>query len=130
METREKGYLKPIFIMVIVAALAIFKVYLANETYYTSRDIQKISSKISALKEEKNIIQLKIEKLKYKNTIIDPLFTYKQPEETKIKEQEPRQQLEEIQVQTNVKKPVKKAKTYKKKNTKELFETINTEDIF
>ena len=125
METKEQGYLTPIFIMIIIAILAMFKVYLANETYYTSRDIQKISSKISALKEEKNIIQLKIEKLKYKNTITDPLFTYKQQEETieASSDKEPAKQ--NIQVTEP-----KKVEKQKKKDTKELFKNINTEDIY
>ena len=117
-------YIRPIFIIVIITILAMFKIYLANETYYTSRDIQKLSSKISALKEEKNLIELKIEKLKYKNTIIDPLFTYKH-EET-------------IEATPNIKKrPIIKQPREnkipdesKKKSTQELFNTINTEDIF
>lgn len=127
METEEKSYSKPIFIMLIVAILAMFKVYLANETYYTSRDIQKLATKISALKEEKNILELKIEKLKYKNTISDPLFAYKQPEiikatsnnESVKKEDKPEKQTES--------KAVRKSK---KKGTKELFKNINTEDIY
>ena len=126
MEREERGYLKPIFIMVIVALLAMFKVYLANETYYTSRDIQKISSKISALKEEKNIIQLKIEKLKYKNTITDPLFTYKQ-EETIDANSEAESRKDNTKT-SELKEP-RRAKE-KKKDTKELFENINTEDIY
>ena len=125
MEKSEKGYIKPILIMLIVAALAMFKVYLANETYYTSRDIQKISSKISALKEEKNIIQLKIEKLKYKNTITDPLFTYKKEETIDANsEAESRKDNKASEF-----KEPRRAKE-KKKDTKELFENINTEDIY
>jgi len=124
METKKRGYLKPIFIMIIIAILAMFKVYLANETYYTSRDIQKISSKISALKEEKNIIQLKIEKLKYKNTITDPLFTYKKEETIDASsDNEPAKQSIQVTKPKNVEK-------VKKNDTKELFKNINTEDIY
>lgn len=121
MENENRGHFKAISIMIIVATLAMFKVYLANETYYTSRDIQKISSKISALKEEKNIIQLKIEKLKYKNTITDPLFTYKKEETIDASSD-----VESIKQNIQVAEPKKE----KKKDTKELFKNINTEDIF
>ncbi len=128
MEREEKSYLKPIFIMIIVAILAMYKIYLANETYYTSRDIQKISTKISALKEEKNILELKIEKLKYKNTISDPLFAYKQPEIIKAtSNNESVKQQEDKPVKNREIKTVIKAK---KKDTKELFKNINTEDIY
>jgi hypothetical protein len=65
-----------IFILVFIAFLIGLKIYIANQIYFISRDIQKISVKIDALKEEKNILKLKIEKLKYKNTIEDPLFNY------------------------------------------------------
>ena len=130
MEAREKSYSKPIFIMLIVAVLAMFKVYLANETYYTSRDIQKISSKISALKEEKNILELKIEKLKYKNTISDPLFAYKQPEtieaSSKIENAKEQSQIDKAKK----KNKVNKVNKVKKSSTKELFNNINTEDIY
>jgi len=127
MEKTEKGYFKAIFLMIIVALLAIFKVYLANETYYTSREIQKISSKISALKEEKNILELKIEKLKYKNTISDPLFAYKQPETIEANSKN-----ESSKEQSQIDKTIKKTKTnkVKKSKTKELFNNINTEDIY
>ncbi len=127
MEREEKSYLKPIFIMLIVAFLAMFKVYLANETYYTSRDIQKISTKISALKEEKNILELKIEKLKYKNTISDPLFAYKQPEIIKATSNNESVKQEDKPIKNREIKTVIKAK---KKDTKELFKNINTEDIY
>ena len=65
-------------ILVFITFLLLLKIYIANEIYYTSRDIQKISSKIDALKEEQSIVKLKIEKLKYKNTISDPLYNYEQ----------------------------------------------------
>ena len=127
MEREEKSYLKPIFIMIIVAILAMYKIYLANETYYTSRDIQKISTKISALKEEKNILELKIEKLKYKNTISDPLFAYKQPEIIKATSNNESVKQEDKPIKNREIKTVIKAK---KKDTKELFKNINTEDIY
>ncbi len=67
---------KGVILISFIAALLLFKVYLSNSIYLTSRDIQKIRTKINALKEEQSIIKLKIEKLKYQNEISDPLFSY------------------------------------------------------
>jgi len=66
-----------IFFLVVITLLLLLKVYISNNIYLISRDIQKISSKIEALKEEQNILKLKVEKLNYKNSIADPLFNYK-----------------------------------------------------
>jgi len=65
------------FTIILITLLLLLKIYLSNNIYLISRDIQKISSKIEALKEEQKILKLKVEKLKYKNSIADPLFNYK-----------------------------------------------------
>ena len=72
-----------IIILVFITFLLLLKVYISNKIYIVSREIHKTATKIDALKEEQNILKLKIEKLKYKNTIADPLFNYK------VKKQEP-----------------------------------------
>jgi len=114
-----------IFLLTIITSLLLFKVYIANKLYYTSRNIQKLSIQINALKEERNILKLKIEKLKYKNTIIDPLFEYK----PKIKEQTPQDTIEQINNQDDTYKPEPiKEQPKQKKDTKELFEQLNIED--
>jgi cell division protein FtsB len=66
-----------VVVLAIVTFMLLLKVYISNKIYIVSRDIQKTTTKINALKEEQNILKLKIEKLKYKNTIADPLFNYK-----------------------------------------------------
>lgn len=65
-----------IFILFLAMLLFLIKIYISNNIYLLSRDIQKISFQINALKEEQNILKLKVEKLKYKNSIADPLFNY------------------------------------------------------
>jgi len=69
---------KIVTILASVTALLLFKVYISNSIYFKSRDIQKTRIKIDALKEEQSMLRLKIEKLKYKNEISDPLFSYEQ----------------------------------------------------
>jgi cell division protein FtsL len=66
-----------VILLAIITFLLLLKVYISNKIYRVSREIQKTTIKINALKEEQNILKLKIEKLKYKNTIADPLFNYK-----------------------------------------------------
>jgi len=130
-EREKKGYVKVIFLMIIITILLLIKIYLANETYYISRDIQKIATKIDALKEERNILKLKIEKLEYKSEITDPLFKY-----------DPKQEIQELKngsqesgykesTQKFKTKPKPAPKPKKHKSTKELFENLNTtEDVF
>ena len=111
-----------IILIIIITSLLLIKVYVANELYYTSRDIQNLSIKINALKEEKNILKLNIEKLKYKNTIIDPLFEYKPKPPKPI---ENTQEVEEIQEKTTPPPPAIK----EKKDTKELFESLDIDSV-
>ena len=115
--------LRYILVIITILSLMLAKVYVANELYYTSRNIQKLSIQINALKEERNILKLKIEKLKYKNTIIDPLFKYKP--------KEPKKEIEEIQI--NEIKEIdnidnNEDKNIKKHDTKELFEKLNVDE--
>ena len=113
-----------IFLLIAATVLLVIKVYISNEIYYTSREIQKLSQQINALKEERNILKLKIEKLKYKNTIVDPLFTYMPPKIDKNSEEN-----ETSVQQRDNKKPQVHPKP-KRQDAKELFETINIEDSF
>ena len=83
-------------ILASITALLLFKVYISNSIYFKSRDIQKTRIKIDALKEEQSMLRLKIEKLKYKNEISDPLFSYEQRQESdkpdNIQDKHPKQQ--------------------------------------
>ncbi len=104
-----------ITLLIIATILLLIKVYVTNEIYYTSRSIQKTTQQINALKEERNILKIKIEKLKYKNTIVDPLFNYLPPK---------------IEPSQESNSSTTKVKSEKKKDAKELFETINIEETF
>lgn len=126
--SQSKSNKKAIFIMTVITFLLLLKVYIANETYFISRDIQKITANINALKEERNILKLKIEKLKYKNQIIDPLYIYK-PKDTNQENLPPVPEIKEEKKVIHKKKP-KKVKAKKKQSTKELFETLETEEAF
>jgi len=116
-----------IFLMIIATSLLLAKIYVANKLYFVSRNIQKKSIQINALKEERNLLKLKIEKLKYKNTIIDPLFNYK-PKEPIVVENIDQDNIETNQNSTQEPTNIEDKPTNKhleKKNAKELFETLD-----
>ena len=60
---------------VLFIALALFlpKIYITNQIYYISREIGDLSGKRDVLLEENRELRLKLERMKYKNQILDPL---------------------------------------------------------
>lgn len=57
-------------------ALTLFfpKIYLSNNIYYTSKDINKLYAHYTSLKEENRFLQQQLEDMKFKNQIIDSLI--------------------------------------------------------
>ena len=57
-------------------ALALFlpKIYITNQIYYISREIGDLSGKRDVLLEENRELRLKLERMKYKNQILDQLI--------------------------------------------------------
>ena len=57
-------------------ALGLFlpKIYITNQIYYISREIGDLSGKRDVLLEENRELRLKLERMKYKNQILDPLI--------------------------------------------------------
>ncbi len=65
-------------VMSIIVILALAKVYLSNQIYKESRKINSLSTDVAALKEEHSILQLHVQRLKYKIKITDTLFSIEQ----------------------------------------------------
>ena len=63
-------------ILVISLVLFIPKIYLANNIYYVSKDINKLYANYISLKEENRFLQQQLEDMKFKNQIIDSLFIH------------------------------------------------------
>ena len=64
-----------VYLSMIVGLLIILpKIYIKNEIYYTSRQISKISSEYSVLKEENKFLKQKVESMKFKNQVLDTVF--------------------------------------------------------
>jgi len=99
---KQKNNFAAVLIVVSITFLLLIKVYISNKIYFISRDIQKISTKIDALKEERSILKLKIEKLQYKYQISDPLFNYEidkkeiQPKEKEVPSTQEERKKEEL----------------------------------
>jgi cell division protein FtsL len=61
--------------MAIVLVLALVKINLSNRIYYESRQINLLEQEVAALKEERALLHMRVEKLKYKSQIADTIFT-------------------------------------------------------
>lgn len=60
--------------MFIVLALLMPKIFLRNNIYYVSKDINKLHSHHISLKEENKFLGEQLEQMKYKNQIMDSLI--------------------------------------------------------
>ena len=60
--------------MTIVVILAMIKIYLSNQIYYESRRVNYIEREVSALREERMMLENQVQKLKFKNRVADTIF--------------------------------------------------------
>ncbi|MDD2640446.1 MAG: hypothetical protein WCY75_02910 [Sulfurimonadaceae bacterium] len=60
--------------MVIILSLYLPKIYLRNNIYYVSRDINVLHDNYISLKEENRFLQQQLEDMKFKNQIMDSLI--------------------------------------------------------
>ncbi len=63
-----------LLIMFIILILFIPKIFLRNNIYYISKDINKLHNQHISLKEENKFLAQQLEKMKYKNQITDSLI--------------------------------------------------------
>ncbi len=64
-----------VFAMLIIAiVLYVPKIYLRNNIYYTSKDINKLYAHYISLKEENRFLTQQLEDMKFKNQIMDSLI--------------------------------------------------------
>lgn len=60
--------------MAIVLILYFPKIYIKNNIYYTSKDINKLYRHYTSLREENRFLAQQLEDMKFKNQIIDSLI--------------------------------------------------------
>lgn len=68
------SFLVVLFLIIAFLLLTIPKVYLANEIYYKSKEVQKLRIQAQALQEERILLERKIEKMKFQNSVIHTMF--------------------------------------------------------
>ncbi|WP_419769674.1 MAG: hypothetical protein ACNI3C_10105 [Candidatus Marinarcus sp.] len=74
-ELNGKNSLLIVFaVLSIVLALYFPKIYLKNNIYYVSKDINIIYADYISLKEENRFLQQQLEDMKFKNQIMDSLI--------------------------------------------------------
>jgi cell division protein FtsL len=61
--------------MSIILVLALIKIYLSNRIYFESRLTHMLEQEVAALREENTLLQMRVEKLKYKSQISDTIFS-------------------------------------------------------
>ena len=66
--------------MAIALILGMIKVYLSNQIYYESREVNRLQQHVSVLKVEKQLLEQKVEALKFKNRVTDTIFVIKEGE--------------------------------------------------
>ncbi len=58
----------------IVLILTMIKIYLSNQIYYESKNVNKIQREVEALEAENIILKQNVETLKFKNRVTDTIF--------------------------------------------------------
>ena len=67
-------FLYIILTLLFIAMFAFPKIYITEQIYYKSREIEKLKIEYETLKEENKLISASVESIKYKNQILDTLF--------------------------------------------------------
>ncbi len=57
-----------------VLILSMLKIYLSNQIYYESKNVNNIQREVEALKAENSILKQNVEALKFKNRVTDTIF--------------------------------------------------------
>jgi cell division protein FtsL len=58
----------------IILILTMVKIYLSNQIYYESKNVNKIQREVEALEAENMILKQNVETLKFKNRVTDTIF--------------------------------------------------------
>lgn len=68
-------FLLLVYMVIFVAFLVILpRIYIKNQIYYMSRDINKLYGEYSILKEENRVLKQNLENIRFKNQILDTIY--------------------------------------------------------
>lgn len=62
------------FLLFLALILYVPKIYLRNNIYYVSKDVNKLYAHYTSLKEENRFLAQQLEDMKFKNQIVDSLI--------------------------------------------------------
>ena len=77
-------FAKVIGLMIVVTLLSVFKINISNKIYQRSREINRLNMEVVALKEERSILSMNIEKLSYKTEVLDTIEIEKRENDSDI----------------------------------------------
>jgi len=66
--------LSTIGVILIIGVITFPKIYIQQQIYFTSREVTKLKSEYDILQEEHKIISASVEKMKFKDNILDTIF--------------------------------------------------------
>jgi len=66
--------LSVIGVIILIGMITFPKIYIQQQIYFKSREITKLKSEYDILKEEHKIISASVEKMKFKDNILDTMF--------------------------------------------------------
>jgi len=69
-----KDLVVTLLVVAIIFALIVPKIYLSNEIYYKSRNINKLLDDYEILKEEHRLLKQKLEYVQFKNQVLGTIF--------------------------------------------------------
>ena len=72
--TNRKALYRVLLLLLVVMAIFFPKVYLRNNIYYVSKDINKLNTQYISLKEENRFLKQQHEDALFKNQIMDSLI--------------------------------------------------------
>ncbi|MDD3025197.1 hypothetical protein [Aliarcobacter skirrowii] len=71
----SKNSLKMAYLIFFLSILIFFpRIYVKNNIYYTSKDINRLYAHYVALKEENSFLSMQLEELKFKNQVLDSMI--------------------------------------------------------
>ncbi len=73
-ELELKDLIVTFLIIAIIFALVVPKIYLSNEIYYKSRNINKLLDDYEILKEEHRLLKQKLEYVQFENQVLGTIF--------------------------------------------------------
>ncbi len=69
-----KDLVVTLLVVAIIFALIVPKIYLSNEIYYKSRNVNKLLDDYEILREEHRLLKQKLEYVQFKNQVLGTIF--------------------------------------------------------